>query len=115
MNIQTDEVFKIKESSLSTYLMRTSEDLKKNLWEKIFCFQLETSCLEGEDLDINKPLTELKNPHLVFSLLIHCLGRSIICSETVHHKFKQILKKKLLSSCDKITPKDSDYIKKIQR
>lgn len=115
MNTKIDELFSMKESFLSSYLIRTTENLNKNLWEKKFKFKVEATCLEGVDFDINKPLTELKNPQLVFSLMVHCLGRSLLCSETVHNKFKNILKTNLKTSCDKVIPNDSEYSKKIQR
>ncbi len=108
--------FEFKQSALSGYLVRTTdniESLKKEIfkWDNDF----DIAPLKGIDFDLEQPLTELQNPQLVFSLMLHCLGRGLLCSNNIFIKFKRQLKVNLQKSCEKIIPKDTEYIRKICR
>jgi hypothetical protein len=51
---------------------------------------------------MNTPLESLKNPRLVYSLIMHFLGRGIFCSKLVHERFKLLLKKRIKDSCNEL-------------
>ena len=51
---------------------------------------------------MNSPLDSLKNPRLVYSLIMHYLGRGIFCSKLVHERFKLLLKKRVKDSCNEL-------------
>ncbi len=51
---------------------------------------------------MNTPLDSLKNPRLVYSLILHYLGRGIYCSKLVNERFKLLLKKRIKDSCNEL-------------
>ncbi len=108
------KLFKFDDCLLSQYLARTTEGFENFNQEKIK-WNLNITPLQGTDSDIEKALTELQNPELVFSLMLHCLGRGLLYSNKIFTKFKRQLKSNLQKSCEKVIPKDTEYVKKICR
>jgi hypothetical protein len=102
--------------SLEKLLIKTTQNHDECLWNKIFDFEIDLSCLNGLDSDVNKALTNLCNPQLVFSLMLHNLGRAVFCCNTVYYKFKHILKKSLKESCDDCAlDQDCNYKRRIHK
>ena len=103
--------FCFEENSLSNFLKKTT--LNDN-WLENQNLNIKFDCFKGEDSDLDKSLLELKNPDLVFSLMLHLLGRGLFCSKTVHRRFKHILKENLFKTSDNTIP-ESEFSKKIYR
>lgn len=107
-----DYAFNFAEHSLSDLLKKTT---LSNNWSESLNVNVKFDCLKGVDDDVERDLLELKNPKLVFSLMLHYLGRGLYCSSRVHEMFKRILKDNLIKSCQDLMPVTSEYSKKIFR
>lgn len=107
-----ENVFKFAEHSFSDLLKKTT---LKDDWSESLGISMKFDSLRGEDADVKTDLLELKNPKLVFSLMLHFLGRGLYCSSNVHEKFKHFLKDHLIKSCQNVIPETNEYAKKIFR
>lgn len=106
--------FNYSQKDLKELLKRTCGDVKNELWKHIIKFDIDLSPLQGQEFDMETPVESLQNKRLVFSLMLHFLGRSIFCSKPVHEKFKLLLKKRLKDSCNELDPSDyKDAIDKL--
>ena len=116
IQLKTEIEFHFSHHSLKELLKRTTQNIDEKLWSRILKFNVDTSCLRGQDYELATPLAELKNPRLVYSVMLHYLGRSIFCSKKVHDRFKQLLKKRINESCEElkiIVKNDSHTIEEI--
>ncbi|CAF0994456.1 unnamed protein product [Brachionus calyciflorus] len=105
--------FNFSEHNIKDLLKRTTEKADEKLWKNIIKFDIDLSIFHGYDCEMETPLDQLKNKRLVYSLILHFLGRSIFCSKQVHEKFKLLLKKRLKDSCNELDP--SNYKKAIEK
>ncbi|RNA00255.1 hypothetical protein BpHYR1_035324 [Brachionus plicatilis] len=105
--------FNFNDHNFKDLLKRTTENIDDKLWKHIVKFDIDLSALCGQDHDMNAPLDQLNNNRLVYSLILHFLGRSVFCSKQVHEKFKLLLKKRLKDSCNELDP--SNYKKAIEK
>ena len=96
--------FNFNENNFKDVLKRTTENIDDKLWRHILKFDIDLSVFRGQDSEIDAQLDQLKNKRLVYSLILHFLGRSIFCSKQIHEKFKQLLKKRLKDSCNELDP-----------
>lgn len=96
--------FNFNEHNFKDLLKRTTENINEKLWNNIIKFDIDLSALNGQDSDMNAQLDQLKNKRLVYSLILHFLGRSIFCSKQVQEKFRLLLKKRLKDSCNELDP-----------
>jgi hypothetical protein len=102
---KTEQAFTFRTHNFKDILKKTTVDMRENLWKNCLNFDIDLSCLQGLDGTMDKPLEELKNKHLVYSSILHFLGRSIFCSRQVHEKYTLLLKKRIKdiqteSKCD---------------
>lgn len=101
---RTEEEFNFNSYTLQELMVKTSENMDAKFWQKTFKFDVENGPLKGLDTDINTPLDQLKNKKLVYSLMFHYLGRSILCSKKVVDRYKALLNKKLREACGMVDP-----------
>jgi hypothetical protein len=105
--------FNLSSRTLKDLLKKTTENVEDKVWKQVFNFDIDFSVFRGYDYDMSTPLEELKNKRLVYSLILHYLGRGILCSKPVYDKFKLLLKRRLKDATNELDPSNykSEVIK----
>jgi hypothetical protein len=91
---KTELEFLFRTHNLKDMLKKTTVNMSENLWKNVVNFDIDLSMLQGYDWQMDSKLDELKNKHLVYSTMLHFLGRSILCSRQVYERYTLLLKRR---------------------
>jgi hypothetical protein len=86
--------FQFRTHNFKDILKKTTEDVQENLWKHCVHFDIDLTCMQGQDPSMDGQLDQLKNKYLVYSSMLHFLGRSIFCSRPVYERYALLLKRR---------------------
>ena len=84
---KTELEFLFRTHNFKDVLKRTTINMNDNLWKNVVHFDMDLSMLQGYDASMDCKLDELKNRNLVYSSMLHYLGRCLFFSRQVYERY----------------------------
>lgn len=112
MKIRSLPEFQFSSHCFKDLLQKTTQNHRENLWKHIITWDMDLSIFDGEDIDMDSPLESLHNPLLVYSLMMHFLGRSIFCSKQIMERFRLFLRRRLMDAYKDLEKTDEALVNK---